>query len=345
MPMARNPEAGAFAQVVTLAMVAETAGVSPSTVSRILTGNARVSDDKRKAVEDAIAKLNYQPNVLARGLAQGRTLSIGVLTQDISSPFYGQAHRGIEDELVGTGIVPLFVSGHWNAADEAERMSHLLGRRVDGVIVLTGRLTDEQLREYAKRVPLVVTGRTLKGGNIASLRVDDFKGAHRATRHLIELGHRRIAHIAGPQDHADSLERLRGYRQALEEGGIAFDDRLVAGGDFLEPSGAQAIDRLLSNGRSFSAVFASNDQMAYGARLALYQRGIRVPEDVSLIGFDDLPGSRYAIPPLSTIHQPVYELGQAAARMLLKLIEGGRSRVALPDPELVARESTQQVPA
>ena len=343
--MARNSEASAFTEVVTLAMVAESAGVSPSTVSRILTGNARVSDDKRKAVEDAIAKLNYQPNVLARGLAQGRTLSIGVLTQDINSPFYGQAHRGIEDELVGTGIVPLFVSGHWNVDDEAERMTHLLGRHVDGVIVLTGRLTDEQIRQYAKRVPIVVTGRTLKGNNIASMRVDDFKGAHRATHHLIELGHRRIAHIAGPQDHADSVERLKGYRKALEDGGIPFDPKLVVVADFHEPSGAQAINQLLDTKQSFTAVFASNDQSAYGARLALYQRGIRVPEDVSLIGFDDLPGSRYVIPPLSTIHQPVYELGQAAARVLLKLIEGGKSRVALPEPELVARESTQRLRA
>ena len=342
--MARNPDPNAFQQIVTLAMVAESAGVSPSTVSRILTGHAKVSDDKRAAVEEAIARLNYQPNVLARGLAQGRTLSIGVLTQDINSPFYGQALRGIEDELVGTGIVPLFVSGHWNVRDEVERMTHLLGRRVDGIIVLTGRLTDNQLRDYAQRVPIVVTGRTLKGHNIVSMRVDDFKGAHRATRHLIELGHRRIAHIAGPQDHADSVERLRGYRKALEEADLPFDTRLVAYADFHEPSGVLAVNHLLDARESFTAVFASNDQTAYGARLALYQRNIRVPEDVSLIGFDDLPASRYVIPPLSTIHQPVYELGQAAARVLLKMIEGSRSRVTLPEPQLVVRESTRRLP-
>jgi LacI family transcriptional regulator len=298
--MARNPDPSPLQQIVTLAMVADAAGVSPSTVSRILTGNARVSDDKRAAVEEAIAELKYQPNVLARGLAQGRTLSIGVLTQDINSPFYGEALRGIEDELVGTGIVPLFVSGHWNLQDELERMSHLLSRRVDGVIVLTGRLPDEQIREYAQRVPIVVAGRTLKGHNIASMRVDDFKGALRATQHLVDA-------------------------------------------DFHEASGLTAINQLLDARQAFTAVFASNDQSAYGARLALYQRDIRVPEDVSLIGFEDLPGSRYAIPPLSTIHQPVYELGHAAARVLLKLIEGGKSRVTLPEPQLVARESTRKL--
>jgi LacI family transcriptional regulator len=339
--MTRSQESG----TVTLAMVAQAAGVSPSTVSRILTGHARVSDGKRKSVEAAIARLNYQPNVLARGLAQGRTLTIGVLTQDIDSPFCAQALRGVEDALDGTGMTPLFASGHWNVQDEADRMAHLLARRVDGIVVLTGRVTDEQLREYALRVPIVVTGRDLKGHNLTSLRLDDFKGAWLATRHLIELGHRRIAHIAGPQDHADSMERLNGYRKALADAGIEFEDRLVVHADFHEQSGVFAMNRLLEAHQPFSAVFASNDQAAYGARLALYEHHIRVPEDVSLIGFEDLPGSRYAIPPLSTVHQPVYELGQAAARMLLKMIEGGNARIALPEPQLVPRDSTQRLHA
>jgi len=331
--------------VVTLAMVADAAGVSPSTVSRILTGHARVSDDKRVAVEEAIARLKYQPNVLARGLAQGRTLSIGVLMQDINSSFHAEALRGIEDELVGTGVVPLFASGHWNLQDELERMAHLLSRRVDGVIVLAGRLTDEQIRDYARRVPMVVTGRTLKDRNIASLRVDDFHGAQRATQHLIELGHRRIAHLAGPQDHADAVERLKGYRHALDKAGLPVDDGLVVCADLDEAGGARAIRQLLDAGQTFTAVFAANDRSACGARLALYQRNIGVPDDVSLIGFDDLPGSGYAIPPLSTIHRPVYELGQAAAAVLLKLIEGDRIRVSLPEPQLVARESTRRLHA
>ena len=160
---------------------------------------------------------------------------------------------------------------------------------------------------------------------------------------LVALGHRRIAHIAGPQDHVDSVERLKGYRSALEEAGIKFDAKLVVYADFHEPSGVLAINQLIEARQSFTAVFASNDQTAYGARLAFHQRNIRVPEDVSLIGFDDLPGSRYMIPPLSTIHQPVYELGQQAAKVLLKLIEGNKTRVTLPEPELVARESTRRL--
>lgn len=341
--MATVKDPSAARQPVTLGMVAEAAGVSPATVSRILTGHARVSDDKRSAVEQAIARLKYQPNILAQGLARGRSLSVGVLTQDIKSPFYGEALQGVEDVLSQAGVVPLFVSGHWNIKDEVDRMAHLLARRVDGVIVLTGRLTDAQLLEYAVTLPVVVTGRNLKGRNLVSMRVDDLAGARRATQHLIELGHRRIAHIAGPQDHMDSVERVQGYRLALEAAGLPFEPRLIAYADFNESSGLLAINQLLEARQSFSAVFAANDQMAYGARLALYQRNIRVPEDVSLIGFDDLPVSRFQIPPLSTIHQPVYELGQAAAEALLKLIDGGKSKATLPEPQLVVRESTQRL--
>jgi LacI family transcriptional regulator len=324
-------------------MVASAAGVSPSTVSRILTGNARVSDSKRAAVEEAIQRLGYQPNVMARGLAQGRTYSIGVLTQDINSPFYGEALRGIEDALAGTGIAPLFVSGHWRPRDEVDRIALMLARRVDGVIILTGCLTDEQLLDYARKVPVVVTGRKLTGHGLTSLRIDDFAGAKLATQHLIELGHRVIAHIAGPQDHSDSVERLRGYRAALTEAGINFDPNLVIYADFHEPSGVIAVNQLLSSHQSFTAIFAANDQTAFGARLAFFQRGIRVPEDVSLVGFDDIPAAQYAIPPLTTVHQPIYELGRIAAQSLLNSIEDRKATVLLPPPKLVLRDSTTRM--
>lgn len=323
-------------------MVAAAAGVSPSTVSRILTGNARVSDKKRAAVESTIQRLGFKPNVMARGLAKGRTFSIGVLTQDINSPFYGEALRGIEIALASTGILPLFVSGHWHLQDEVELMELMIARRVDGIIVLTGRLTDTQLLEYAQQLPIVVTGRDLKGDSVASLRVDDFEGARLATQHLIDLEHRAIAHIAGPQDHRDSVERLRGYKAALEEAGIEFDPNLVVYADFHEPGGVLAVNQLLSARRSFSAVFASNDQTALGARLAFFQHNIRVPEDVSLVGFDDLPAAQYAIPPLTTVHQPVYELGQAAAESLLNLINGKKMEAVLPPFKLMARDSTRR---
>ena len=328
---------------VTLELIAREAGVSPSTVSRIVNGTAKVSPAKRQVVEETIARFNFQPNLMARSLALGQTYTIGVLTQFIESPFYGESLRGIEDALAGTAYSPLFVSGRWNLKKEEARMRLLQARRVDGVIILTGRLTDQQLLKYAQRLPIVVTGRTLNAPRLVSVDLDNFAGARDATAHLIELGHTRIAFIAGPDDHPDALERLRGYHQALLEAGIAAAPELIVRGDFNESGGVLAMNYLLESGITFSAVFATNDQSAYGVRLALYRRNIRVPEDISLVGYDDLPNSTYCMPPLTTVRQPVYEIGRLAARAVLKLIAGEAADIVAPPLELVLRESTRRV--
>ncbi len=174
----------------TLEMVAKEAGVSIATVSRIINGTAKVSAERKDAVDAAIAKLNFRPNAAARGLALGKSNTIGVITQAIDSPFYGEGLRGIEDYLQQRGYTALFMSGNWDEEDEERCMSELLSRRVDGIIIFSGRLEDRQLASYAKQVPLVVSGRSLKAPNIFSLPVDDEQGALLATRHLIELGHR-----------------------------------------------------------------------------------------------------------------------------------------------------------
>ena len=332
--------AGAAPRKVTLERVAERAGVSPSTVSRILNGTAVVSDDKREAVDRAIAELGFVPNPVARGLAGGRTLSVGVLTQAIDSPFYGVALRGIEDALGQAGYAPLFMSGHWNAEEEARCIDVLRSRRVDGLIVLTGRLTDAALRALAKSLPVVVTGRTLKAPNLYALQFDDFEGARLATHHLLALGHRHIAFIAGDPHHPDASERLRGYRAALEAAGVRYEPALVMPGQFHEDSGVAAVERLIATRQRFTAIFAANDQMAFGAALALHRRALRVPDDVSLVGFDDLAGALYSVPPLSTVHQPVYEIGRLAAQAMLELLGGRRPRVTVPPPRLIARESS-----
>jgi LacI family transcriptional regulator len=338
-----EPTANQNEEVVTLEFIAREAGVSPSTVSRILNGTAKVSEAKRLAVEQAITRFNFQPNALARGLALGQTLLIGVLTQHIESPFYGEALRGIEDMLAPTPYIPLFVSGHWNLRDEVARMSLLQGRRVDGVIVLTGRLSDQQLIDYAQRMPIVITGRQLQAPNLYSLSLDHRSGACAATRHLIESGHTRIAYLSGPAEMPDAQQRLLGYKQALEEAGLPFDPQLVAQSDFQASGGVLATNQLINARLNFSAIFAANDQMAYGARIALYRLNIRVPEDMSLIGFDDLPSSSYAMPPLTTIRQPVYEIGQLAAQAMLKLINKESVDLQLPALELVVRESTRRL--
>ncbi len=336
---AANADDGAM----TIERVAQEAGVSPSTVSRILNGTAVVSGAKKQAVDDAIAKLGFVPNPMARGLAGGRTLSIGVVTQAIDSPFYGAALRGIEDELDPAGYSPLFVSGHWNAVSEARCIDVLRSRRVDGIVVLTGRLTDDALIACAQKMPVVVTGRTLAAPGLFSLNFDNFEGGRLATRHLIDLGHQRIAFIAGDQEHPDANERLRGYRAALASAGIQFDPALVVPGEYHEVSGLLAVDRLLERQQRFTAIFSANDQMAFGAALGLQRRSLRVPEDVSLVGFDDLPTSVYAIPPLSTVHQPAYELGRLVASAMLQLLAGKTPSVEMPAPRLIARESSRRL--
>lgn len=322
-------------------MVALHAGVSPSTVSRILNGTAVVSDDKRAAVDQAIATLGFVPNPVARGLAGGRTLSIGVISQAIDSPFYGAALRGIERELAPAGYSPLFMSGHWHAEEEARCIDVLRSRRVDGLIVLTGRLTDSALRSLARTQPVVVTGRSLKAPHLVSLDFDNREGARQATQHLLDLGHRRIAFIGGDPQHPDAVERQHGYRAALETAGLRLDPALLLAGDFTEGSGLQAIERLLAARTRFTAVFAANDQMACGAALGLHRHGLRVPDDVSLVGFDDVASSVYMVPPLTTVHNPIQEIGQLAARAMLDLLSGERPQPEVPPPTLVVRESTR----
>jgi LacI family transcriptional regulator len=324
-------------------MVASAAGVSPSTVSRILNGTASVSADKRQAVDSAVQRLGFRPNPVARGLAGGRTLSIGVLTQTISSPFYGEALRGIEDELEPAGYIPTFVSGHWNERDETKALAALLARRVDGIIVLAGSLPNEALRKVARQLPMVVVGRDLQDPDLFSLNFDNHGGAFIATQHLLECGHRRIAFIAGDPQHADALERLAGYRKALAQARIPLDPALVLPGDFTEVGGLLAVNRLLDSHVQFTAIFAANDQTAIGAALGLYRRGMRIPDDVSLVGFDDLALARFATPPLTTVRQAVYEMGSHAALAMLSLMSGARPQLSLPPPQLVPRESTRRV--
>ncbi len=345
-PKRRGPRAAAPGQdagKVTLEMVAQAAGVSPSTVSRILNGTAVVSNDKKQAVDHAIATLGFVPNPVARGLAGGRTLSVGVVTQTLDSPFFGGALRGIESELSAAGYSPLFVSGHWNTAHEARCIDELRSRRVDGVIVLAGRLGDAALVSLAQNLPVVVTGRSLQAPGLLSLNFDNFEGGRLATHHLLQLGHRRIAFITGDTRHPDARERQRGYRAALEAAGIAPDPALVVPGQYTEDSGRLAVERLLDSRVPFSAIFAANDQMAFGAVLGLHRRRMQVPRDVSVVGFDDVATATFSIPPLCTVHHPVVEMGQIAARAMLGLLAGETPALQLPGPRLVVRESTRKL--
>src|SRR5580693_3490025 len=303
-------------QSATLRMVAREAGVSASTVSRIINGTVNVSSGLKHAVEAAIAKFDFRPNASARGLALGRTLTIGVVAQAIDSPFYGEGLRGIEACLRQRGYAPLFMSGNWHEEDEERCMREFVGRGVDGIIVFAGRLSDAKLKSYAKEVSIVVTGRRLRAPGLFSLQIDDRHGATLAMRHLIEAGHRKIGFIAGSENHPDAV------------------------GDWHEEGGLRATLELLGSKAQFTALFCVNDQTAYGACLALYRKGLSVPGDVSVIGFDDLPASAYRLPPLTSVRQSIGELGDRSAQAVLQLIAGRRPRFDAPPVELVIREST-----
>jgi len=337
----RRAAAAANGSAVTLEMVAKEAGVSPSTVSRILNGTARVRDAKVRAVEAAIAKLQFMPNPVARSLAGGKSMSVGVVTQSIDSPFYGEALAAIEKGLLRGNYSPLFVSGHWREGDERRCVDHLLSRRVGGIILLTSCLPAPEIIGLSRSVPLVLTGRSVAAERVYCLDVDSTMGARLATEYLIGQGHRRIAFISGPSNHPDAVQRLNGYKAALVDGKVAFSAKLVAEGDYSEMGGLAAINALLDARVEFTAVFAANDQTAHGAMLALHRRGLGVPQDVSVVGFDDLPISAFMIPPLTTVHRSIDEIGEGAAEAMIDLVEGRTPRARVSSPTLAIRESTR----
>lgn len=323
-----------------LGLVAKLSGVSPSTVSRILNNTAKVSDTKRETVLRVIEETGFRPNLAARALAGGRAMSIGVLTQYIDSPFYGEAIRGIEEVLASEGYTALFASGRGEKDLELERLNMLMERNIDGLIVLSSTLEDRELEELARELPVVLTGRATLNQKLTSIGFDNLGGGATALGHLADLGHTIIAVIDGPVD-PDAALRMEGIRSECVERGIDLDPARIEVGDFNELGGYQAMVRLLQKRLDFSAVIALNDQMAYGAMLALSEAGLSVPDDVSLVGFDDLPHSAYTVPPLTTISQPVNMIGAMAASTVLAMVAGyqqsARQSVAA---SLILRKST-----
>jgi LacI family transcriptional regulator len=344
-PSDESPAGMSSGQKITLEQVARQAGVSTSTVSRYLSGSHPVAPDKAAAIEGSIKRLNYRPNLVARGLATGRTMTVGVLTQEIVSTFFNAAMRGVEDGLGGHQYEAIYASGHWQPEHEAQRLNSLVGRGVDGVILIHPGLPDDVLERHAEGVPMVVVGRKVAARRVHSISFDHYQGARRALLHLLELGHRRIACIAGPAGRGDAEERLRAYHDTLAEAGVTPDARLVASGDYVEPGGLTAMNVLLDRGLPFTAVFAANDDSAYGAMHALHRRRLRIPDDISVVGFDDVQHSAYSLPPLTTVRQPLRELGREAANAIVALIDGRKPPLGAMAPlELIVRESTRALP-
>lgn len=327
---------------ITIQDIADRANVSISTVSRVLNETAPVAKDTRARVLSIIEELGYQPNLSASRLAGGRSRTIGVLTQLIGSPFYDVILRGIFRGIDSSGYSPLFADGRWDAEKDLVALNMFMQHQVDGLIILNGHTPDDVLIEIAQEIPVVIIGRKIPEIKDQCMPFDDFEAAKNATHYLINAGHRRIAHITGLMNHEDAIERQKGYIAAFKEAGLELSPELIIEGDFTEPSGMMAVEMLMLQGHLFSAIFAANDQMAFGARLALYRRGLRVPEDVSLIGFDDQVPSAYMIPPLTTMRRPPLEIGETAGKALVDMIQG--KQVVLPKflSKLIIRESVSR---
>jgi len=332
---------------VTILEIAKKANVSPSTVSRVLRGTTRVKQSKHDAVMQAVAELDYRPNVMAQSLASGRSMTLGVITQNVGTPFYDAILLGILQGLEESPYSPIFADGRWQLAVEQRTIDMLLNRRVDGLILIGGLTSEERLQDIASQKPLILVARPSKALPDQCIRVDNFKGAYAATQYLIDMGHRNIAHITTPAASRvavdDISQRFEGFKQALCDAGIDLEPQLVVEGDLLQQSGVLAVERLLMGKRPFSAIFCANDQMAFGARLALFRRGFRVPEDISLVGFDDHYAAAYSIPPLTTVRQPAIELGHAATAAILDLINKKVPMIPFFEPKLIVRESVARL--
>lgn len=329
---------------VTIQDIARVAGVSKSTVSRVINGTVAVHPDKKQAVLDAAKRLGFKPNVFARSLAHGRSMTVGVLTQLIGSPFYDTVAQGVIMGLSGSGYFPIFVDGQWEKKQEIEAIRALLGRRVDGLVLIGGGIPGNEIADLTADLPTVVVARQLASDQHHCIYMDNVNGGYQATKHLIDHGHRQIAFIGGPSHHPDANDRLTGYQLALRDAGISVDENLILKGEFSADSGVRATNELIASGKKFTAVFATNDMTAFGSRLALHRNGLTVPGDVSLVGFDDQMESAYTTPPMTTVRQPAREMGEKATQAILALINKESLDSECLQGELVSRESVSRLP-
>jgi LacI family transcriptional regulator len=323
--------------------VARLAGVSTATVSRSLNGTGQIAPTTRLAIEAAVRQLGYQPNRIARSLVTKSTQTIALLLPEITNPFYGSLVSGIEQRTRELGYTMLLCTTEGDAGREETYLDLLRSKQVDGALVDGLVLPRERIARFiAEGFPIVCLDRDVDSPAVPLVQVDNRRGARMATEHLLGLGHTRIAHVAGAPELQLSHERTDGYRTALRAAGLDPDPHLVVVGCFTEDGGYEAARKLLADRPVPTAVFAANDLSAVGVLEAVAESGRRVPDDVSVIGFDDLRLAAYTTPPLTTIHQPAREIGERATSLLLDLMRGKKIRRHrhLLDPELVVRRST-----
>jgi LacI family transcriptional regulator len=330
---------------LTLEDIAEQAGVSRSTVSRVVNGHPSVRDDVRRRVLQVIERTGYHPHAAARTLASQRSWMIGlVLPRSMSTfftdPYFPHLTQGIAQACNQYNYsLGLFLVG---TKEDEEKIIPRVSRRgfLDGILVQTGQIGEQLIdRLLDSKVPVVVLGRPVQHEEASYIDVDNVAGAYNAVSHLIRLGYQRIATITGPANNTTGLDRAAGYRRALADHGRSVDPSLMVEGDFTEMSGYFAMQRLLS--AKPDAVFAASDIMALGAMRAVREAGMTVPDDIAFVGFDDLPLAQSPDLPLTTVRQPIAQFGVSAVEILIDLIENGinPARRVIMVTELVIRES------
>ncbi len=322
--------------------IARVAEVSPSTVSRALEDHPRIGAATRKRIQELARTMDYVPSTVARSLTAKRTWTIGMVLATISDPFTGRVVEGVEQIAIEAGFNVFMSTSQNDRQREIAAIEMLQKRRVDGIIVLTTHLFDRSPHPFsASKVPVVIINEQNAGENIHFVAVDDLHGAQTAVEHLLALGHRRIGYVNVLNRPKSNQYRFKGYQDALETAGIALDPTLIFTPPTIEDHanvGEASLEPLLTAGAT--AIFCYNDATAIGLLAACYQRNLAVPEHLSIIGFDDIDMAAHTLPPLTTIRQPRFELGQWAMQMMLALLDGQEPPNRIVPGELVVRQTT-----
>ncbi|ELH0898682.1 substrate-binding domain-containing protein [Vibrio cholerae] len=333
--------------MATMKDIARLAGVSTSTVSHVINKSRFVSDEIAERVNNAAQQLNYAPSALARSLKMNRTKTIGMLVTTSTNPFFGEVVKGVERSCYHQGYNLILCNTEGDNQRMKASINTLLQKRVDGLLLMCSTLEGERLDVFDRYpdIPVVV----MDWGPIlfASDKIQDnsLQGGYMAAKHLIECGHKEIGCITGPLIHHQAQMRYEGYKRALAEAGIAMNPDWIVESDFECEGGYQAFEKLYQRGKLPSALFVSNDMMAMGVIQAASQRGLRIPDDLSLIGYDDVHIAKFMTPALTTIHQPKYRLGKAAVDTLLYRLENPdtTAQVVQLEPTLVVRNSVRKL--
>ena len=343
---------GEFAMRTTLKQLAEYTGLSVTTVSLVLNGKpCRVSDESRALILEAAEKLKYRRNMVAVSLVKGKTNTIGLIISDIRNSFFSTLAKGVGDECQKHGWNMMICNTNDRHAMDMEDIQMMAGKGVNGIVWGMASETTAGMAHEAisllerENIPYLLIDRYVKTEPGRTIRVDHRLGGYLATRHLIELGHRRIACVTGPSNLIDSEARMEGYLQALEEADIPCDGALVYEGNYQYAGGVEAVRVLQARGAAYTALFAFNDMMAFGCMKQLRSMGMAIPGDVSVVGYDNVFFSDLLDVPLTTVNQPVYEMGLEAARQLILEPRdgGGTHRTTVFNPTLVPRETSGPV--